>query len=298
MAITLCRKFDGEIISVDSRQVYKGMNVGTGKFLGVPSSVPISSSTLRSGKEREGVVTHLFDVISPDDQLNAFEFANLAWEKIEQIWSGDKVPFLVGGTGFYLDVILGKQELANVGADLILRQRLEKLTAAELVGRLKRISPERRLRIDVHNRYRLVRAIEVAEAGIKNQESRVKNKRPRGLRYLVIGLTAPNGYLYQIADERVDSMMKVGLLTEVKDLAEKYGWAAPGLKTVGYREFGPYFSGEVNLAEVVQRLKFNTHAYIRRQKTYFKKSGVTEWFDVTLPGFEERVENEVKSFLR
>ena len=122
---------------------------------------------------------------------------------------------------------------------------------------------------------------------------------PTNFRSLLIGLTAENSYLYKAADERVDRMREAGLLNEAESLSEKYGWAAPGLKALGYREFRPYFEDGVSLSEVTERIKFHTHSYVRRQKTYFKKYfALASWFDISQPGFEKDVAKEVKSFLR
>ncbi|OGP08198.1 MAG: tRNA (adenosine(37)-N6)-dimethylallyltransferase MiaA [Deltaproteobacteria bacterium GWA2_45_12] len=287
LAISLCKKFKGEIISVDSRQAYREMEIGTGK-----ATIDNGQVTIDKGD----TPIHLYDVVGPDERLNAFEFSNLAWEKVEEIWSGNKVPFLVGGTGFYLDVILGRRKLSNISADPALRFELEGLSTLELIEKLKKLSPPRLEAIDQYNRYRLMRAIEVEE-GIKSQELRVKGEMPRDFKCLIIGLTAENDRLYEIADGRVDRMMEVGLLDEVKRLSEKYGWEVPGLKTLGYREFLPYFEGKVLLSGAVQKLKYNTHAYIRRQKTYFRKNTDIKWFDITDCEFDKVVSDAVESFL-
>lgn len=302
LALSLCKKFNGEIVSVDSRQAYREMEIGTGKAVIDNGQVTI---------DKRGVPIHLYDLVEPDRQLNAYDYSINAWKKIEEIWSGNKIPFLVGGTGFYLDVILGRRELSNVSVDPILRSQLENLSIPELIERLKKHSTLSRGKIDQRNPYRLMRAIEVAEAqnsslkfsvrgesasGGQNQVSTSKSQ--SDLETLLIGLTADNSYLYKIADGRVDQMVEVGLLKEVKQLSERYGWEVPGLKTLGYREFIPYFEGKIVLSDAIQKLKYNTHAYIRRQKTYFKKNTDIRWFDITSCEFDKEAVDAVESFLR
>lgn len=315
LAIKLCKIFNGEIISVDSRQAYTEMEIGTGKNIGYK----IGGSRLESNEE---VPIYLYDVAEPNKQLSAFEFSNIAWQKIKEIWSKGKVPFLVGGSGFYMDVTLGLVKLASVPSDPALRNELSALTSEQLLERLKELNPERAAKIDSKNPYRLLRAVEVEETSRLNngsnhpkrteestieesetvlrlpvdQNNNLVNVLP--FKYLLIGLTAENFQLYKLADARVDDMVKLGLLSEVKQLSEKYGWQAPGLKTLGYREFMPYFTGNTSLNDAIQRLKFNTHSYIRRQKTYFKRNKNIKWFDITFPGFDKQVIKVVKLFLQ
>lgn len=291
LAIFLCKKFNGEIISVDSRQAYRQLNIGTGKSFG-DGTVPI----------------HLYDVAKPSQGLNAHDFAQLAWEKLEEVNSRGCVSFLVGGTGFYFDVVLGQRQLAGVGVDQKLREELEKISTEELVKKLGNLDNNKLKAIDTNNRYRLIRAVEIALATHPGRHSgRVQNPILESSHnfatpqndVLILGLTAENSYLFKRADERTDEMVRKGLLDEVRAVVKEYGWDAPGLKTLGYREFKPYFEGRVSLDEAKQRLKFNTHAYIRRQKTYFKKYFADAfWVDVGKEGFEELLVNKVESFLR
>lgn len=286
LAIFLCQKFNGESISVDSRQAYREMEIGTGK------------KTISDPSKENDVQTHLHDLVPPSERLNAHDYSRLVWKKMEEIWSTNKIPFLVGGTGFYMDVILGRRFLSGVGADPFLRQELESLSTTSLAKRLGRLSTAKLQIIDTRNRYRLVRAIEILEKTKVTKEDLPAQFKKITLA-LIFGLTASNAFLYGRSDERIDEMFKRGLEAEVLSLSEKYGWEAPGLKTLGYREFKPYFEGRVSLHEAKQRLKFNTHAYIRRQKTYFKKYFADAfWVDVGKEGFEELVANKVESFLR
>ncbi len=292
LATKLCQRFGGEIISVDSRQAYQEMEIGTGK-----------KCQMSNVKCQNSVPIHLYDTVKPDRQLNAFEYSRQAWEKIIEIRSREKVPFLVGGTGFYLEVILGFRQLAGFGVDQELRAGLTGLSDLQLASRLGDLDPVGLKTIDVHNKYRLMRAVEVAVAKTRGSDLKIGSdpgeQTQTNLCSLLIGLTAENPRLYEMADERVDRMISQGLPEEVRRLAKKYSWTAPGLKTLGYREFKPCFEAGVSLSEVTQKVKFHTHSYIRRQKTYFKKYfALASWFDISKPGFEKDVAKEVKSFLR
>jgi tRNA dimethylallyltransferase len=154
---------------------------------------------------------------------------------------------------------------------------------------------------DRKNPRRLVRAIElgtrVQGAGFREEKKeRALTPEPYALNTLFIGLTAPYPYLYRRIDQRVETMMRGGLLREVVRLVRRYGWTAPGLNGIGYRQFRPYFEGQGPLGDFVQRVKDDTHAYARRQMTWFKKEPHMVWFDVSRPGFDEKVVQLVKSF--
>lgn len=294
LALKLCQKFNGEIISVDSRQAYKEMEIGTGKIM-------LSTSSPRSGEVKEKIRTYLQNLIDPLERLNAYDYSLQAWEKMEEILAEGKLPFLVGGTGFYLDVILGRRKLSGFGVNQELRDGLESLSIKDLVEKLKQLDPDKLKTIDLHNKYRLIRAIEIARGSLQGHPlpSARGGLRESQNKIIIIGLTGDNLLLYKRADERVDLMIKSGLIEEVKRLAEKYGWVAPGLNSLGYRELKPHLDGLIQLDIAVEKIKFNTHAYIRRQKTYFKKyfSDVS-WFDVRQPEFEKEVTNKVNLFLK
>ena len=305
LAVSLCQKFNGEIISVDSRQAYREMEIGTGKAM--------QNSKIKM--QNEEVPIHLYDLVKPDEQPNAFEYSQRAREKVRDICSRGKIPFLVGGTGFYLDVVLGRVGLAEVGSNEELRRELSLLTDSQLLERLGRLDPGRLEKIDRKNRYRVLRALEIAwqnqrsmdstmltiDPERKSNGSKIKDQsqslKVKSFQVLWLGLTAANEVLYKVADARIDRMMKEGLEEEVRSLVEKYGWEAPGLKTLGYREFRPYFEQGSGLEVVIQKIKFNTHAYIRRQKTYFKRNHQIIWLNIGKAGFGKEASDRVRLFL-
>lgn len=278
LAYNLCQKFNGEIVSADSRQIYKGMDIGTGKH------------TLEKGN----VKTHLQDIRNPDELLTAWEYLNLARATIEEIWNKDKLPFLVGGTGFYIDLVLGDKQVSSVPANPKLRKGLEKLPIQELFTKLVGLDPERAKNIDKHNPRRLVRAIEVA---LNRKESSIRLHKAQFGFCLKIGLTAPRDLLYERADSWVNAIVFDGLLEEVKTL-RRLGYSNfDPLKGFIYKEVGEFLDKVLKKNEMVEKIKFAMHSYIRRQLTWFRKDKKIHWLDISEPGFDKEAENLVSSYI-
>lgn len=293
--------FNGEIVSIDSRQLYKGLEIGSGKAVASSKYQVLRGDgywDVRSREAGSAVRIHLYDLIEPDEELNVVQFAKIAGPMIERIWARGKIPFLVGGAGLYFEVLLGQVAVAKVDPDPRLRRRLEELSNEELFLRLKGLDPERAESIDSHSPHRLMRAIEIA-IGRKNtgRKSGIVEVLPPDLEPLWIGLDAPRELLYEKIDRRVGEMVAAGLLDEVQTLVEKYGWKVPALNSIGYIEFKPYFEGGATLEECVVRAKFNTHAYARRQLTWFRRNKNIKWFDIMEDGFEEKVGEMVELYL-
>jgi len=301
LALNLCRVFNGEIVSIDSRQIYKGLNIGTGKEVGSAKYQALKGEGYWDIKDRETAsVTrvHLYDVLEPDEELNVVQFAQIAGAAVERIWARGRLPVLVGGSGLYLEVLLGMVEVAKVPQNPGLRAELAELSNTELFSRLGRLDPERARTIDRNSPHRLMRAIEIAlgREG-RSPDPGVVEVLPKDIEPLWIGLNAPREILYAKIDQRVDKMIEAGLLNEIQQLVEKHGWEAPALDSIGYIEFKPYFDGEAELGECSQRAKFNSHAYARRQLTWFRRNKGIQWFDITKVGFEREVGKVVKSYL-
>ncbi len=304
LGVKLCQPsisgFAGEIISVDSRQIYKGMDIGTGK--------QIVSERYKAKKEdgywdvedretEEVVRIHLYDFIRPSEEINAVQFAQVAASRMERVWARDKIPLLVGGAGLYLEILLGKVEVAKVPPNPDLRENLDSLSNKELYQILKELDPVRARTIDKNSPHRLIRAIEIAREGGK-QDSGAVEFLPEDIDVLWVGLNAPRKFLYKRIDERVVRMIERGLLQEVQDLVQMYGWECPAADSIGYKEFKAYFEGEASLEDCVQRVKFNTHAYARRQLTWFRRNKKINWFNITEPDFEQEVEEMVRFYLK
>lgn len=298
LAVGLCQKFDGEIVSADSRQIYKFMDVGTGKL----PLAGMKEKELRIKKGDgcwvvDGVYIHLYDVVEPDRKFSVARFKDAATKEIESMWRRKKVPFLVGGTGFYIAAVLGETEFPRVPPDWQLRQKLEKLSTAELFEKLKKLDSERAKTIDPKNPRRLVRAIEIA---VQQSFARpgLANARPGLTDALKIGLTAPREVLYQRADAWAEAIINNGLIAEVRDLIS-YGYRdAPPMKGIIYQAAADHLNGESSKEEMLQKIKFDLHGYIRRQLTWFKRDKEIRWFDTTKTGFDLKVEELVESFLK
>jgi tRNA dimethylallyltransferase len=271
LAIKLAKKFDGELISADSRQLYKGMDIGTGKDH--PKNIKI----------------HLVDIIKPNESFSVANYQKQAKEKIKDIQSKGKLPIIVGGTGLYINSIIdGKTDTFLVKPNRLLRFVLNRVPTSFIQNIYRIINPKDFSQLnnsEKNNPHRLIRKIEIK---LFSKKSLLLKGDLEGFDYFHITLTAPNDFLYKRIDNRVEKRLKMGLLKEIKDLLNKYNWSDPGLNTLAYKEFMPYFkshtSGE-KLEELknesINRWKFDEHAYARRQKTWFKKSNNTLVVDIS-----------------
>lgn len=260
LSLHLARLCDGEIVSADSRQVYRGMDIGAAK----PTPA-----------ERAAVPHHLIDVVDPDEDFSLALYQDMATAAITDIAARGKSPLLVGGTGQYLAAVLQGWQLPRVAPRPDIRAALERqaadLGAEALYARLKAVDPVAAARILPGNVRRIIRALEVYEVTGK-PISEQRSMQPPPYRITTIWLTLPAPVLYDRIDARVDTMMAAGLLDEVRSLLERgYHWDLPAMSGLGYREFRPYFEGSATLEEAVARLKYDTHAFARRQPAWFRR---------------------------
>ncbi len=260
--------FKVEVVSADSRQFYRGMDIGTAK---------------PTAEERARVPHHLVDIADPEETVGLAKFLNLAHRAISEIAERGKRPFLVGGTGQYVRALLRGWQVPNVPPDKELRAKFEALGECDpdaLWARLLELDPEATTFIHPNNLRRIIRALEVT---IKTGRpfSELRRRKPPPYRVLKIGLTMDRDALYARADARVDAMMEAGLLDEVRGLLEAgYTWEMPAMSALGYQQFRPYFVGEATLDEVVERIKLDTHDFIRRQYTWFRlNASDIHWLD-------------------
>ncbi|HWQ11816.1 MAG TPA: tRNA (adenosine(37)-N6)-dimethylallyltransferase MiaA [Roseiflexaceae bacterium] len=277
LAIELARRLGGEIVSADSRQVYRHMDIGTAK------------PTLA---ERAAAPHHLIDVADPDEEFSLATYQDLATRAITDITARGRLPILAGGTGQYLAAILEGWQLPRVAPDPALRAALEREAAERgaeaLHARLAQVDPEAAAGIAPANVRRVVRALEVYTlTGRPISAQRARQAPP--YRSRTIWLTLPPPALYARIDARVDAMLAAGLLDEVRGLlARGYGWELPAMSSLGYREFRPYLAGECPLEEAVQRLKYDTHAFARRQKAWFQRLPNVTQIPADAPNLLER----------
>jgi tRNA dimethylallyltransferase len=259
-SIELAKKIDGEIISADSRQVYKGLDIGTGKV---------------TKKEMCGVPHHLLDVVSPKKVFTAHDFVQLGRKAIADILARGKTPIICGGTGFYIDALLGRIILPEVPIDQKLRTNLEKKSAKELYVLLTRLDPERAKKIDRNNPVRLVRAIEIAKA-----LGRVPSKEIVPSPYVLewIGLTLDDEVLKKRIHDRLHARIKSGMITEAKKLHDG-GLSYKRMEQLGleYRFLSRFLRKKISKQEMLAELEREIWQYARRQMTYWRRNTDIVW---------------------
>jgi len=283
IAILLAERLKGEIVSADSRQFYRGMDIGTAK---------------PNAEQRARVVHHLIDIADPDQTLSLGVFQRVAHQAIQGIHARGHLPFLVGGTGQYIEAITSAWQIPRVEPHPDLRRALEnwgkEIGTGGLYERLRRLDPEAADQIDPRNLRRTVRALEVIlRSGHKFSDQR-KPGQP-AYRLLKIGLTLPRPQLYARIDARIEAMINAGLLEEVQALLDKgYRPDLPAFSAIGYRELIAFLRGEITLQEAVAVMKRRTRQFVRHQANWFKTRDTDIiWFQV-----EEKIEDEIEAFIR
>lgn len=259
LAIALAQALDGEIIGADSRQIYQHMAIGTAK---------------PTPQQRQQAVHHLVDFVEPNQNFGLAEYQERAYAAIADVTQRGKLPLLVGGTGQYLTAVVEGWSIPQVPPNVALRARLEAEAAAHgnphLHQRLSTVDPAAAEKIHPNNARRVIRALEVyLETG--TPISVLQQKRPPPYTIRTIGLRMERELLYDRADERVDQMMASGFLREVRDLLDMgYAPQLPAMSAVGYRELAAHLLEDVPLDESLERIKFNTHDFIRKQEIWFR----------------------------
>jgi tRNA dimethylallyltransferase len=270
LALRLGLAFGGEVISADSRQIYRTMDIGTAK------------ATLQ---ERQILPHHLLDVVAPDEELTLAHYQRLAWQEIEEIWARGRLPLLVGGTGLYVRAVVEGWTIPEVPPDRNLRAQLqavgERLGPLALHQQLAAVDPLAAARIDARNLRRVIRALEVCQH-TGQPISSLQRREPPPYHFLTIGLTMPREALYQRIDARIERMLTQGLEAEVRWLlAQGYGYQLPAMSGLGYQQMGQYLRGEVTLAEAVALIKKHTRRFVRQQYNWFRLNDPTiHWFEV------------------
>ena len=288
-SIKLAKEIGGEIISADSMQVYRYMDIGTAKV---------------TPEEADGVPHYLIDEFDPDEEYNVMLFQQKAKAYMEQIWAKGKVPILVGGTGFYINALLYDNDFTETDNDTSYREECYRLAQEQgpevLYERLKEIDPEYAAIMHANNVKRVTRALEYHYlTGQKFSEHNAEQKeKETPYDAAVIILSMDREKLYERIELRIDIMMEQGLLEEVKGLLEKgYTPELVSMQGIGYKEFIPYFNGECTLEEVVTQLKTNTRRFAKRQLTWFRRQIEGLWVDMSSSTGEEAME-EVLDYLK
>jgi len=266
LAIKLAKKFKGEIVSADSRQIYNGFIVGSGLVQGkLQDNVFVS----------ENIAHHLLQFLEPEENFSVSEFKKLALNEIATIHSKNKLPFLVGGTGLYIDSIVKNLSLDGPKPNKALRNKLEGKSLEELSNQLKIFDPIAHKTIDKKNKRRLIRVIEVCLSGATF--SSANKQGPKLFDILKIGIKITRPELYKRIDERVDRMIDNGLVREVEDLLKLCSKNSPAFSGIGYKQVIEYLDGEYSEKEMITKIKNATHAYARRQITWFKRDNEIRW---------------------
>jgi tRNA dimethylallyltransferase len=269
LAIQLALALGGEIVSADSRQVYRYMDIGTAK---------------PSREDRAKVPHHLIDIITPNEDFTLATYQALAFQAIADIQRRDKLALLVGGSGLYVRAVTGGLSIPKVAPDPELRRKLEERSAQEgyqsLYSELRNVDPAAAEKIDPRNVRRVIRALEVClTAGVPF--SQLQRSAPK-MSTLIIGLTTSRDDLYKRIDSRVDDMIERGLVDEVKGLLDRgYSPELPAMSGLGYKQIVAHLKGEISLEETIQHIKYETHRFARHQYAWFRlKDERIHWFDI------------------
>lgn len=260
-SIELAKKLDGEIISADSRLVYKGFNIGTAK------------PTI---EEREGIPHYMIDIVEPEFDYSAGLYKKEGTSIIEKILKKGKTPIVVGGTGLYIDILLKNFDLPEIEANQTLRAELKKFSKSELFEKLKKLDENAAQTINPSDSKKIIRAIEIiSTTGKSLAMSRGKNESIYEIEW--IGKNFDRKILYERIDKRVDIMVETGLIEETISLLEKHGRIPNLVNTIGYREIIGYLDNLYSLDTAIELLKKNTRNYAKRQLTWFRRNNEIKW---------------------
>lgn len=273
-SLRLAEKYGGEVISADSRQIYKKMNIGTAKEPG-----EWRWHSLRRTYFVQDIPHHLMDFLDPGKIYTVAEFRDHAIKHIKLALRNNHVPFIVGGTGLYIDAVVNNFRIPQAAPNKKLRESLEIKSVAELSAWLQKMDPEAFAWIDKKNKRRLVRALEVVM--LTGEPFSAQRQRGEKLfEVLELGVAMPREVLYNKIDRRVDEQVKNGLLDEIQQLLkQKYSWNLASMSGIGYRQFKDYFAGKTFLEAAVDKLKKDTRDYAKRQLTWFKKNKNIRWVE-------------------
>ena len=263
LAVKLAKKINGEIISADSRQVYKGLNIGSGKI---------------TKKEMSGIPHYCLDIISPKKIFTVIDFKKCADKAIEKIFAKNKTPIIVGGTGLYIQAIVDNIILPEVKPNWKLRKELEKKTTGEMFKMLKKLDPERAKNIDPKNPRRLIRAIEIAEKLGKTPKLMSMSRRDLDIRQ--IGIKLPDEILKINIEKRIKKMLKGGLVAETKKL-KKSGLSWKRIYELGfeYKYSALFLRRKISKDEMLAKMLIENWQYAKRQMTWFKRDKRIKWIN-------------------
>ena len=272
LSIELAKKINGEIISADSMQIYKEMNIGTAK----PTK-----------EEMQGIKHYLLDFVSPNERYSVAQYKQDAKNAIKEIISKGKIPIIVGGTGLYIDSLIYEIEYNDIKIDENYRKELEKIIEEQGLEKLYKnamqIDPIAMEKISVNDKKRIMRDLEIYKATgkTKTEQELESRKKPVEFDYKVYAINWDRETLYQRINKRVDIMIEQGLIDEVKNILEKYDKFPTAMQGLGYKEVVDYINGIYTKEEMIDKIKMETRRYAKRQLTWFRKNKQTIWLDGT-----------------
>ncbi len=272
LSIELAKKINGEIISADSMQIYKDMDIGTAK---------------PDREEMQGIKHYLLDFVEPDTRYSVAQYKMDATNAIEEILKKKKTPIIVGGTGLYIDALIYGIEYTDMQIDEDYRNELDKIAQEQGTQKLYemalKIDKQAMQKISPNDRKRICRVLEIYKATGKTKTEQEVESRKKGVKYdyKVFALNMEREILYNRINLRVDQMIEKGLIEEVKKLKEKYNKFPTAMQGLGYKEVVEYLEGKVTKEEMIEKIKMETRRYAKRQLTWFRKNKQTIWLDAT-----------------
>ena len=269
LSISLAKKINGEIVSCDSMQIYKEMDIGSAK---------------PTVEEMQEIKHYLVDFVSPEKRYSVSEYKEDASKAIEEIINKGKTPIIVGGTGLYLNSLIYNIQYNEMEVDLNYRRELEK-EAEEyglevLYNRAKEIDPEAMEKVSANDKKRITRVLEIYNAtGRTKTELEKKSRKEVPYNYLIFGINMERSILYDRINKRVDIMLEQGLIEEVKNLINKYSNMPTAMQGLGYKEVKEFLDGNISKEEMIEKIKMETRRYAKRQITWFKRIENIIWLD-------------------
>jgi len=287
LGIEIAKRFNGEVISGDSMQIYRGMDIGTAKV---------------TEEEMDGIPHHLIDIKNPEERFSVADFQSLVEEKIADISARGKLPIIVGGTGLYIQSVLYEYEFSEAPADPSFREQLEKKAREEgneaVYRELALLDPKAAEELHPNNVRRVIRALEIVRStGRPLEESRNGSKPRQKYKSAVIGLTMDREKLYDRINRRVDQMVSEGLIEEVRGLYNQGLRECQSIQAIGYKEIYEYLDGETAFNDAIVNLKQNTRRYAKRQLTWFRNKMDVEWYDMTVEADHSKIFAEIFKYI-
>jgi tRNA dimethylallyltransferase len=289
ISVELAKKLNTEIISADSMQIYKGMNIGTAKI---------------TEEEKQGIIHHMIDIISPDEEYSVSEFKYDAERIIDRLLSENRIPIIVGGSGLYVNSLIYDLDFGNTKSNKKLREYYtyyyKEHGEDALYDKLLKIDPVAAEKIHKNNIKRIIRALEVYDiTGVKFSELNTDiRKKSNKYDCILIGLSMERKVLYERINQRVDEMLSKGLVDEVNSLIKKgYRKNLVSMRGIGYKEIIEYLEGNTDYEEAVNTLKQNTRRFAKRQYTWFLKDENVKWFSVDNPSEIDKTLDSIIEYL-